>query len=200
MHRQWGFIFDAQVSRCPGYTSEASALVTLTGLKPNLKWAVLWSCLHVNKERVLGIATFRSKGNILKMPKKTVDVQVTTVDAVLEFSIEVGVANCHEAGWHHCSKTFVFSPSFSLRQSPQASSCLISSPEPLASERCGILDFDTPTRKGSQHGSDLIKRFGDLKPSSRNCPLRSQIWIKFRQTDIFPGNRMPFHVLICSCH
>lgn len=29
------------------------------------------------------------------MPKKTVDVQVTTVDAVLEFSIEVGGADCH---------------------------------------------------------------------------------------------------------
>lgn len=29
------------------------------------------------------------------MPKKTVDVQVTTVDAVLEFSIEVGpIAEC----------------------------------------------------------------------------------------------------------
>lgn len=33
------------------------------------------------------------------MPKKMVDVQVTTVDAVLEFSIEVGGANCHGAGW-----------------------------------------------------------------------------------------------------
>ena len=140
---------------------------------------MLWSCLHANKKRVLAIVTFRSRGNLLKMPKKMVDVQVTTVDAVLEFSIEVGGANCHGVGWHHCSKTFVFSPSFSPsfsplllpppsppsfspRQSPQASSCLISSPEPLASGRCGILDYDTPTRKGSRHGSDLIKRFGDL--------------------------------------
>ena len=96
------------------------------------------------------------------MPKKMVDVQVMTVDAVLEFSIEVGGANCHGVGWHHCSKTFVFSLSFSPRQSPQASSCLISSPGPLASGRCGILDYDTPTRKGSRRGSDLIKRFDDL--------------------------------------
>lgn len=43
------------------------------------------------------------------MPKKTVDVQVTTVDAVLEFSIEVGGADCHGGGWQHCANPFVHS-------------------------------------------------------------------------------------------
>ena len=41
------------------------------------------------------------------MPKKTIDVQVTTMDAVLEFSIEVGLAHlltqlpwCFLSGFH----------------------------------------------------------------------------------------------------
>ena len=29
----------------------------------------------------------------MKMPKKTIDVQVTTMDAVLDFSIEVGLVD-----------------------------------------------------------------------------------------------------------